>query len=34
MTGFNWKDGDWPDRLFASQQMTSAAIANVTRAQS
>lgn len=26
MTGFNWKDGDWADRLFFSQQKTSAAI--------
>lgn len=26
MTGFNCKDGDWPERLFESQQMTSAAI--------
>lgn len=26
MTGFNWKDGDWAERLFASQQVTSAAI--------
>lgn len=26
MTGFNWKDGDWPDRLFHSQQKTTAAI--------
>jgi hypothetical protein len=26
MTGFNWKDGDWADRLFASQRMTSAAL--------
>jgi hypothetical protein len=24
MTGFNWKDGDWAERLFASQQETSA----------
>lgn len=30
MTGFNWKDGDWADRLFFSQQMTSAAIAKAT----
>lgn len=27
MTGFNWKDGDWADRLFHSQQKTSTAIA-------
>jgi hypothetical protein len=27
MTGFNYKDGDWPERLFASQAVTSAAIA-------
>ena len=26
-TGFNWKDGDWTERLYASQQVTSAAIA-------
>jgi hypothetical protein len=26
MTGFNWKDGDWAERLFASQQATSAAL--------
>ena len=26
LTGFNWKDGDWPDRLFASQQKTSVAL--------
>ena len=26
LTGFNWKDGDWAERLFASQQMTSAAL--------
>jgi hypothetical protein len=26
MTGFNCKDGDWPDRLFSSQQMTSRAL--------
>ncbi len=29
MTGFNYKDGDWAERLFASQQMTSAALAKV-----
>jgi hypothetical protein len=27
MTGFNCKDGDWADKLFFSQQMTSDAIA-------
>jgi len=27
MTGFNYKDGDWADRLFFSQQETSRAIA-------
>lgn len=27
MTGFNWRDGDWADRLFASQAMTHAAVA-------
>lgn len=26
MTGFNCKDGDWAKRLFASQQVTSAAV--------
>jgi hypothetical protein len=26
MTGFNCKDGDWAERLFTSQQVTSAAI--------
>jgi hypothetical protein len=26
LTGFNHKDGDWADRLFASQQKTSAAL--------
>lgn len=26
MTGFNCKDGDWAERLFASQQQTHAAI--------
>jgi hypothetical protein len=26
MTGFNWKDGDWADRLFESQRVTSAAL--------
>jgi hypothetical protein len=31
--GFNWQNGDWVERLFASQQVTSAAIAKakVTR---
>lgn len=29
LTGFNPKDGDWADRLFESQQMTSKAIAKV-----
>ncbi len=31
MTGFNHKDGDWPERLFLSQQVTSAAINKATR---
>lgn len=31
MVGFNWKDGDWADRLFASQQVTSAAIRKATK---
>lgn len=26
MTGFNWQDGDWPQRLFESQQQTSAVL--------
>jgi len=26
MTGFNWQDGDWPQRLFESQRVTSAAL--------
>lgn len=26
LTGFNWKDGDWPQKLFESQQQTSAAL--------
>lgn len=26
MTGFNWKDGDWAQRLFDSQQETSTAL--------
>ena len=30
MTGFNWKDGDWAERLFASQQVTSAALEKAT----
>lgn len=30
MTGFNHKDGDWAERLFASQQVTSAAIKRAT----
>lgn len=29
MTGFNYKDGDWAERLFASQQVTSQALAKV-----
>lgn len=33
MTGFNWKDGDWPDRLFASQQGTSRAIRTLAALQ-
>lgn len=27
MTGFNWQDGDWAERLFASQAVTHAALA-------
>jgi hypothetical protein len=27
MTGFNWQTGDWTERLYASQQDTSNAIA-------
>ena len=30
MTGFNCKDGDWAERLFFSQQMTSTAIEKAT----
>ena len=30
MTGFNCHDGDWAERLFASQHVTSAAIAKAT----
>lgn len=30
MTGFNHKDGDWPERLFASQAVTSEAIREAT----
>jgi hypothetical protein len=30
LTGFNYKDGDWPERLFESQQVTSAAIESAT----
>lgn len=26
MTGFNWKDGDWAERLFASQAVTYEAV--------
>lgn len=32
MTGFNWKDGDWAERLFNSQQATSRAIKNAESA--
>lgn len=32
MTGFNCHDGDWAERLFASQATTSAAIDKATRA--
>ncbi len=28
MVGFNYKDGDWAQRLYASQQITSDAIKN------
>jgi hypothetical protein len=31
MTGFNCKDGDWAERLFASQAVTSDAINKATR---
>ena len=34
LTGFNWKDGDWAERLFASQQVTSAAIRSAIGAAS
>ncbi len=29
-TGFNCHDGDWPERLFASQQVTSDALKDAT----
>jgi hypothetical protein len=29
-TGFNYKDGDWSERLYLSQQKTSTAIAKAT----
>jgi len=29
LTGFNYKDGDWAERLFESQQVTSAALASI-----
>ena len=28
VTGFNYKDGDWAERLYLSQQKTSAALAS------
>lgn len=31
MTGFNCHDGDWAERLFTSQQVTSAAIKKATQ---
>ena len=31
--GFNYKDGDWPERLYFSQQKTSAAIEKARRVQ-
>ncbi len=31
MTGFNCHDGEWAERLFFSQQVTSAAIKKATR---
>jgi len=30
MTGFNCNNGDWAERLFASQQVTSAAVRKAT----
>jgi hypothetical protein len=33
MTGFNCHDGDWAERLFASQQVTSAAIKSAVASQ-
>lgn len=30
MTGFNCHDGDWAERLFASQHLTSAALEKAT----
>lgn len=32
MTGFNHEDGNWPERLFHSQQMTSRALAALDKA--
>lgn len=32
MTGFNYRDGDWAERLFASQQVTSRAIKSASPA--
>lgn len=31
-TGFNYKDGDWPERLFFSQRRTSAVLSKVREA--
>jgi hypothetical protein len=33
-TGFNYKDGDWPERLYFSQQRTSTALSRITGDQS
>lgn len=32
-TGFNWQSGDWPEKLFNSQQATSTAIEKATGAK-
>lgn len=33
VTGFNWQDGDWAQRLFESQQTTSRALAKARSPQ-
>lgn len=34
LTGFNWADGDWAQRLFESQQVTSRALSKAVPAGS